>query len=137
MIEEKYETYAEITAELRSVSRGAKGSGIYAKYCESQPTVFGKPIGIYLADIADRIDACAMHEGILRVPTDVWNSIARRVEAADDLFAALDVLTYRVGDYLAKGLIQLPLPIEEAYAKARNALSMKEGGASEDKKIIP
>ena len=44
------ETSEDISAELRELSRGAK-------YCELQPKVFGKPIGTYFAELADRIDA--------------------------------------------------------------------------------
>ena len=43
------ETLAEISEELRSLSTSAK-------YCELQPTVFGKPIALYLVELADRID---------------------------------------------------------------------------------
>ena len=46
----KPETSADITAEIRSLSRSAE-------CCELQPKVFGKPIAQYLAELADRIDA--------------------------------------------------------------------------------
>ena len=47
------ETFAEISKELRGISQGTR-------FCELHlPTVNGKPLGLYLAEIADRIDAAA------------------------------------------------------------------------------
>lgn len=46
----KPENTADITAELRSLSRSAE-------CCELLPKVFGKPISFYFAELADRIDA--------------------------------------------------------------------------------
>ena len=47
------ETFAEISKELRRISQGTR-------FCELHlPTVNGKPLGPYLAEIADRIDAAA------------------------------------------------------------------------------
>ena len=51
----KPEHTADISAELRDLSRSAG-------YCELQPTVFGKPIARYFAELADRIDAAKMRE---------------------------------------------------------------------------
>ena len=55
------ETLADIEAELRDLSRSEK-LYVGAKYSEPQPTVNGKPIGIYFADLADRIKAAAKCE---------------------------------------------------------------------------
>ena len=50
----KHETFADISEELRSISRSAT-------YCEiDQPKVFGKPIAFYFAELADRIDAAEL-----------------------------------------------------------------------------
>ena len=51
----KPEHTADISAELRTLSRGAKQYGL-------QPTVYGKPIAQYLAELADRIDAAHKRE---------------------------------------------------------------------------
>lgn len=50
------ETLAEISEELRNLSKSAK-------YCELQPTVFGKPIALYLGELADRINATEQNPG--------------------------------------------------------------------------
>lgn len=49
----KPEHTADISAELRTLSRGAKLYGL-------QPTVYGKPISIYFAELADRIDVASV-----------------------------------------------------------------------------
>ena len=46
------ESLSDIETELRTLSQSSK-------YCELQPTVFGKPISFYFAEIADRIKAAA------------------------------------------------------------------------------
>lgn len=51
----KPEHTADISAELRTLSRSAKQYGL-------QPTVYGKPINIYFAELADRIDAAVQSE---------------------------------------------------------------------------
>lgn len=58
----KPENTAEISAELRELSRSAK-------YCELQPTVYGKPIDVYFAELADRIDAATAAHGDVRQKT--------------------------------------------------------------------
>ena len=88
---ENHETYAEITAELRSLSKSEELS-IGAQYNKDYPTVCGKPICVYFADLADRLDAWAKRDGVLRVPVDVWNDMARKVESADALRGAIDRL---------------------------------------------
>ena len=55
MSDEKQESTADILAELRNLS-GA------VTYFELQPTVCGKPISNYFAEIADRIEAAAKRE---------------------------------------------------------------------------
>ena len=55
---DKPETSADIEAELRELSESAK----YAKYSEYQPTVYGKPIALYFAELADRIKAVVKQE---------------------------------------------------------------------------
>ena len=46
------ESLSDIETELRTLSQSSK-------YCELQPTVFGKSISFYFAEIADRIKAAA------------------------------------------------------------------------------
>lgn len=53
----KPEHTADISAELRDLSRSAK-------YCELQPKVFGKPIARYFGELADRIDAATASEAM-------------------------------------------------------------------------
>ena len=53
----KPEHTADISAELRSLSRSAE-------YCELQPTVFGKPIARYFGELADRIDAATASDAM-------------------------------------------------------------------------
>ena len=88
MSDEKKETYADISAELRDLSRSEKLS-IGAKYCEPQPMVGGKSIGIYFAELADRIEAAIERDRTSRrsikipvevVPTCSVASAQRRLE---------------------------------------------------------
>lgn len=58
---EKHETYADITAELRALSKSEELS-IGAQYHKDHPTVCGKSICVYLAVLADRIKEAAWHE---------------------------------------------------------------------------
>lgn len=53
----KPEHLADISAELRTLSKSSKSKS--SKECDFQPTVYGKPINVYLADLADRIDAAS------------------------------------------------------------------------------
>ena len=55
MSEPNQETYADISDELRTLSKSSK-------YCELQPTVEGRPISVYFAELADRIEAAAKRE---------------------------------------------------------------------------
>ena len=70
----KPEHTADISAELRTLSRGAKLYGL-------QPTVYGKPISIYFAELADRIDAAsvgncaAMRHAIAIAVGDLQNNL--------------------------------------------------------------
>ena len=130
------ETSDDISAELRELSRGAK-------YCELQPKVFGKPIGTYFAELADRLDAWAKRDGVLRVPVDVWNDMARKVESADALRGAIDRLPditetdARSIEYIAKyamnhsmyggGIIQA---MTGAVREAKRVLARQRGGAA-------
>lgn len=56
----KPETSADIEAELRELSVSAKSA--IAKHGEYQPTVYGKPIALYFAELADRIKAALKQE---------------------------------------------------------------------------
>ena len=130
------ETSEAISAELRELSRGAK-------YCELQPKVFGKPIGTYFAELADRLDAWAKRDCVLRVPVDVWNDMARKVESADALRGAIDRLPditetdARSIEYIAKyamnhsmyggGIIQA---MTGAVREAKRVLAEQRGGAT-------
>ena len=89
----KPEHTADISAELRTLSRSAKLYGL-------QPTVYGKPINIYFAELADRIDVAsvgncaAMRHAIaiavgdlqsnLEMTPDERQFMARYLEAAID-----------------------------------------------------
>ncbi len=79
MSDEKNETYADISAELRDLSRSEKLS-IGAKYCEPQPMVGGKPIGIYFAELADRIEAAIERDRTsrhsIKIPIEVVPELA-------------------------------------------------------------
>lgn len=59
--QDRRETLADIVAELRALSKCDEYS-VQAKYAELQPTVCGKPILLYFAEIADRIEAAAKRE---------------------------------------------------------------------------
>ena len=82
MSEPNQETYADISAELRMLSKSSK-------YCELQPTVEGRPISVYFAELADRIEeairrdrACrrAIEVPVMIVPTCGVASAQRRLE---------------------------------------------------------
>lgn len=55
------ESLSDIEKELRSLSKSDEYS-VRAKYAEHQPTVRGKPILLYFAEIADRIEAAWKRE---------------------------------------------------------------------------
>ena len=69
----KHEELTDIAKELRELSESAK-------YRESQPTVYGKPISIYFAEVADRIEAIDS--------ADAWRSLYTPGNAAA-IYAAL------------------------------------------------
>ena len=107
----------EIVAELRMGDDGGKPAyriGRADKVEVSMPS--GTPVRSYviecvtIKELADWIEAAVARE---RGP---GNAAAMR--------EALVELTDKVLDYLHKGLIQLPLPIEDATAKARAALTV-------------
>ena len=75
MSDEKRETYAEITAELRELSEGAV-------YCELQPKVFGKTISLYFAELADRIDAAVKRDRVSRRSIEIPVEIVPTCSAA-------------------------------------------------------
>jgi hypothetical protein len=54
------ETIKAILEELRALSRSAK-------FCELRPTVYGKPIDIYFAELADRVEAAVSRMRMTRV----------------------------------------------------------------------
>lgn len=100
------ESLSDIVAEMRTRSR------------EVKEAFGGRPDGVEnMLDIwADRIEAAAKREVVSKTETTtVGNAAAMR--------DALVELTDKVLDYLHKGLIQLPLPLENAIAKANAALA--------------
>ena len=63
MSDEKQESLADIVAELRDLSKAElRRTAMSVNVCEPQPTVFGKPICVYFAELADRIEAAAERE---------------------------------------------------------------------------
>ena len=86
-------------------------------------------LGLIVSKYADRINAALKREKCLRVPIDVWNHIVDRIESADALREVVEALTDKLYSYLEKGLVQLPLPIEEATKRVRAAIVKAEGGA--------
>ena len=92
MSDEKKETYADISAELRDLSRSEKLS-IGAKYCEPQPMVDGKPIGIYFAELADRIEAAIERDRTsrrsIKIPIEVVPELAGNAAAMREALVAL------------------------------------------------
>ena len=112
---EKRETLADIVAEMR---RGTKLPG-YWRSCD---------LNKILKYHADRIEAAAKREKA-EIEANAL-SVGGVVEAARHtpgnaaaMRKALVELTDKVLDYLHRGLIQLPLPLEDATAKARAALA--------------
>lgn len=70
------ETFDEISKELRGISQGTR-------FCELHlPTVNGKPLGLYLAEIADRIDAAVIRE---REAWECGVSLAIKIASANSL----------------------------------------------------
>lgn len=83
---DKPEHTADISAELRTLSRGAKQYGL-------QPTVYGKPINIYFAELADRAEAAAKRE---------VDALKQRLAELNAEIAAKDAVIMRLNDALAE-----------------------------------
>ncbi len=127
MSDEKQETYADISAELRDLSRSEKLS-IGAKYCEPQPMVGGKPIGIYFAELADRIEAAIERDRTsrhsIKIPIEVVPELVGNAAATRDALVA-------VGKAFDDALIctdsQMSMEecdrLDEVYHKVKTALS--------------
>ena len=64
MSEPNQETYADISDELRTLSKSSK-------YCELQPTVEGRPISVYFAELADRIEEAIRRDRVCRRAIEV------------------------------------------------------------------
>ena len=75
MSDANQETYADISAELRALSRSAK-------YCELHPTVYGKPIDVYFAELSDRIEEAAKRERVCRRSIEIPVKIVPTCSAA-------------------------------------------------------
>ena len=82
----KPEHTADISAELRTLSRSAKQYGL-------QPTVYGKPINIYFAELADRFDAAHKRE---------VDALKQRLAELNAEIAAKDAVIMRLNDALAE-----------------------------------
>ena len=75
MSDANQETYADISAELRALSRSAK-------YYELHPTVYGKPIDVYFAELSDRIEEAAKRERVCRRSIEIPVKIVPTCSAA-------------------------------------------------------
>lgn len=64
MSEPNQETYADISAELRALSTSSK-------YCELQPKVEGRPISVYFAELADRIEEAIRRDRVCRCAIEI------------------------------------------------------------------
>lgn len=78
MSNEKQESLADIIAEIRDLSRGVNYWKL--KYREPLPTAFDKPLDIYLAVLADRLEAALKREKA-KIETDAL-AVGGIVEAA-------------------------------------------------------
>lgn len=96
---DKPETSADIEAELRELSESAK----YAKYSEYQPTVYGKPIALYFAELADRIKAVVKQE--------LCNGAAMREALSDACYAMFNFLKTQSG-----GFEEMAIALDKAKA---------------------
>ena len=82
------ESLSDIETELRTLSQSSK-------YCELQPTVSGKSISFYFAEIADRIKAAA--------PTTEKSSAVGNAAAMREALEAIRNLAYEVQDMNREG----------------------------------
>ena len=119
----KPEHTADISAELRDLSRSAR-------YCELQPTVFGKPIARYFAELADRIDAAKMREcaeqreevrSLHRTIVKLNNAIAELGEKPYNMAAMRDALV--AVKKLFDGRLMFQQAIRACHEKVNRALA--------------
>ena len=106
----KPELTADISAELRAVSRSAE-------YCELQPTVFGKPVARYFAELAARIDAATASETMrLKEAIAYLENVG---SAGDGRLLFSDMM--RVGN--AKAMLKIIIAHREAETTVNNGNS--------------
>ena len=119
MSDERQETVSDIISEMRMALKPFPY--VYSIGRRDAPAEFDadglmiKPQSIVIDDVTVPV-LCSRIEA-------AW----KRERAA--MLSAFKILTDQLGDYLQKGLIQLPLPMENAYAKAKVAIIRAEGGA--------
>jgi len=116
-------TIADIIAEKRELADALESATSRDRTAEQQETIDD------LRTDANRIEAAwrLEREELERYATSKMLDGATIVDNRGNAAAvreALVVLTDKVLDYLHKGLIQLPLPLENATAKARAALTL-------------
>ena len=109
------ESLSDIETELRTLSQSSK-------YCELQPTVSGKPISFYFAEIADRIKAAA--------PTAEKSSAVGNAAATRETLEAMNRIDTRGLKRLLCELVEADIfdggqinKTISAVEKARRALS--------------
>lgn len=109
------ESLSDIETELRTLSQSSK-------YCELQPTVSGKPISFYFAEIADRIKAAA--------PTTEKSSAVGNAAATREALEAMNRIDTRGLKRLLCELVEADIfdggqinKTISAVEKARRALS--------------
>ena len=109
----KHETFADISEELRSISRSAT-------YCEiDQPKVFGKPIAFYFTELADRIDAAELALSNMAAMREALTNLTRYGESD---IRQLEQLAKRAidNDIYGGGILQ---SLCEAIREGKEALS--------------
>ena len=112
----KPEHTADISAELRTLSRSAKQYGL-------QPTVYGKPIDIYFAELADRAEAAAKRE---------VDALKQRLAELNAEIAAKDEVIMRLNDALAEEQGRKMTTAEKTSALG-NAAKLPDGWKMYDK----
>ena len=96
-----------------------------------------------LNQFADELDAWWNRSGLLRVPLDLWNDMARKVESADALRGAIDRLPditetdARSIEHIAKYAINcsmygggIILSMTGAVREAKRVIAKQRGGAA-------
>lgn len=126
MSDEKQETYADISAELRDLSRSEKLS-IGAKYCEPQPMVGGKPIGIYFAELADRIEAAIERDRTsrrsIKIPIEIKPTLESHRALATWILLAEWLIKNAGKDALGQGIAEIVPQLRARIDESRAVLA--------------